>query len=242
MIVRELVPYGRQLLYPFTLFATWVHEMGHGITGLLVGGTFTKLEIFLNASGLAYGAVEPGWPEGLRAAGGLIAPPLLGALILASARGPKRATIVLWVIAAVVAISVPVWVRSATGFIALPLVALVIALVAFKADPDLRQIAANLLGLLLATDTITRIDYLFSGSATVQGVERPSDVAIIASAIGGPYLMWGAILAVVSCALLIVGVKLSWAEPLKLTNPFRRKKPKPAKKESGTGTTASDEL
>ena len=31
------VPYGDTLLYPFTLLATWFHEMGHGLASMLLG-------------------------------------------------------------------------------------------------------------------------------------------------------------------------------------------------------------
>ena len=47
-----------------------------------VGGRFRELEIFANASGLAFTAVEPGWRAAVVSAGGLLAPPLLGAAIL----------------------------------------------------------------------------------------------------------------------------------------------------------------
>ena len=43
-------------LYPFTLLGTWVHEMGHGLGALLCGGRFDRLEIFEDASGLAFTA------------------------------------------------------------------------------------------------------------------------------------------------------------------------------------------
>jgi hypothetical protein len=32
-VVERFVPFGRTLLYPLTLLATWVHEMGHGVSG-----------------------------------------------------------------------------------------------------------------------------------------------------------------------------------------------------------------
>jgi hypothetical protein len=51
IVIRAIVPFGGTILYPFTLFATWVHEMGHGLTGLVVGGSFDKLEIFGNVRG-----------------------------------------------------------------------------------------------------------------------------------------------------------------------------------------------
>ena len=56
--ISWFVPFGTTLLYPLTLFTTWVHEMGHGLTGLLMGGPFKELVIRGDAS-VAFGsAVE----------------------------------------------------------------------------------------------------------------------------------------------------------------------------------------
>jgi hypothetical protein len=224
IVVRAFVPYGDTILYPFTLFATWVHEMGHGVVGLLVGGSFDKLEVFSDGSGLAYGSVAEGWPRALRAAGGLLGPPIVGASMLALARGPKRATIALWVLVAVMVISVPVWVRSLTGWIAIPAVAALVGLLAYKGGPGMKTIGAQFLGVLLALDTIGGIDYLFTGTATVAGEERPSDVATIAEAIGGHWLIYGLLLTVISLALLYVGVRLAWAKPVKLRLPWKKER------------------
>ena len=85
----------------------------------------------------------------------------------------------------------------------------------------MRTIAAQFLGVLLALDTVTRIDYLFTGSVHVGGADRPSDVAIIADAVGLHYLIWGSLLAAVSLVLLAIGVRLAWAEPMRLAPPWR---------------------
>lgn len=108
VLVRAFIPFGGTILYPFSLLATWVHEMGHGLAGLLTGGTFERLEIFANGSGLAHGRSQPGWPVAFRAAGGLLAPPIVGATILALARGRRRARTVLFVLAATMLVSVPI--------------------------------------------------------------------------------------------------------------------------------------
>ena len=215
-VIRTFVPFGGTILYPFTLFGTWVHEMGHGLTGLMVGGSFDRLEIFGDASGLAYGSVAPGLPAALRAAGGLLGPPILGACILAASRGPRRAMVVLTTLAAIMLLSVPIWVRSLTGWIAIPVVALVIAAVALRGGPVVRTIFAQSIGVLLGLDTVTRIDYLFSSSATIGGEVRPSDVESIANQLGLHYLVWGSLLAALSLAFVFVGVRLAWAKPFKL--------------------------
>src|SRR5204863_9996218 len=83
-VVSAWVPFGSTLLYPLTLFTTWVHEMGHGLTALVCGGWFVELEIHADAGGLARAGAATGWPDALVAAGGLLAPPLLGTVILAT--------------------------------------------------------------------------------------------------------------------------------------------------------------
>lgn len=107
--------------------------------------------------------------------------------------------------------------RSPTGWIAIPAVALLIGSLALTRRPTLHHVGAQLLGLLLGLDTLFGVGYLFTGSATIEGRERPSDVAHIADALGGHYLLWGAALALLSFALLALGVRLAWAERLSFT-------------------------
>src|SRR5262249_42840455 len=50
------VPYGWIALYPFKLFATWLHESSHAVVMILTGAGLDRLEIFRDTSGLAYPA------------------------------------------------------------------------------------------------------------------------------------------------------------------------------------------
>ena len=91
-VVLWLVPFGSWVIWPFTFLATWAHEMGHGIAGILVGGTFDHLEIYQTGGGRAYVTHVPigGGRGALISAGGLIGAPLLGALFVAL--GVQQAT------------------------------------------------------------------------------------------------------------------------------------------------------
>ena len=42
-VALYLVPYGRYVAYPLLLLSTFAHEMGHGLTALVMGGTFESL-------------------------------------------------------------------------------------------------------------------------------------------------------------------------------------------------------
>ena len=60
-IALYFVPYGHHLAYPLVLVSTFVHEMGHGIAGVLVGGRFEEFVLYADASGRAQisGAASP---------------------------------------------------------------------------------------------------------------------------------------------------------------------------------------
>jgi peptidase M50B-like protein len=213
LVLQHLVPFGRLVLYPFTLLATWVHEMGHGLTALATGGKFAELEIFANAAGLAHTYARSNVVVGLVALGGLVAPPLVGAAILALARGPRRGRLVLVALAAALVVSLALWVRSPAGLISMPLVALFLALVAWRGRPRDRQLLAQLVGLLLAVDTVTRIDYVFTSSVAIDGIRRPSDIAAVAQALGGPQLGWSLLVALVSLGACALGLWAAWRAP-----------------------------
>ena len=61
---------------------------------------------------------------------------------------------------------------------------------------------APFLGVVLALDSIARVDYLFVTNATIGGGKRASDAANVARAFGGPPLLWGGLIALTAAAIL----------------------------------------
>jgi hypothetical protein len=210
LALERFVPGGHLVLYPFTLLATWVHEMGHGIGALLVGGSFDHLEIYADASGIAYTSVVPGWRSALVSAAGLIGPPLAGASVLAFARGERRGATALAVIGGAVLVSVLFWVRSLVGVATMVPLGLVLVAAGVKGG-RVRMMAAQLLGLLFALDTVMRLDYLFMSTASIGGVMRMSDVAGIAEGLFPPAILWGVLIALLDVFLLYAGLRAAWA-------------------------------
>lgn len=204
LALERLVPMGRLLLYPFTLLSTWVHEMGHGVTALFCGGHFARLDIFADASGMAHSAVAPGVRQALVAAGGLLFPPLIGALCLLLSR--RAARLLLFGLCAAMLLSLPLWVRTGIGWLSVGGLGLGLALLARTLGETGRLFLAQLVGLLLASDTLARSDYLFMQNARVGGAAHPSDVAAIANVMGGPVFLWGGVVAMLSALLLGVGL------------------------------------
>jgi hypothetical protein len=213
IIVGSFVPFGSILLYPFTLLATWVHEMGHGVTAVMVGGGFDRLEIFADASGLAYTS-HPASAHALGAwisLGGLVAPPIVGAIVLGTARGPRRAQIVLVTFAIALLASLAIWVRSIAGFVSVPIVAAVIVTFVRWGGPSERMFLAQFVGLRLALDTLGRgMDYIFTDSVTIAGLKRASDIASVAEGFGGPRILWSMIVGAFCLACVVTGLVLAW--------------------------------
>jgi len=209
-VMKGFVPFGGTILYPLTLLATWVHEMGHGLTALALGGSFKSLDVFANGSGLAFTSSSHPWQSGLIAAGGLLAPPIVGAILLATSHGPRRARILLTGLCIAIVVSLAIWVRSLTGWLALPVVAAVLGAFVRWASPRKTMILAQLVGIVLAIDTVSGSGYLFSAEVKVDGDVRPSDITNVAKAFGGSYVSWGLLLAGVSFSLLALGLYLAW--------------------------------
>jgi len=215
-VIARLLPFGGTILYPITLFTTWVHEMGHGVTALLAGGHFHELLIFASASGLATSSSHDGWARAAVSGGGLLAPPLLGATILASAHTPRRARVALAVLAGALVLSLALWVRSTVGLVAMPLVAGLLGWAAsrgFAQTPGRRVLLVQFLAVVLALDTLTRLDYVFTEKVSIGGKDRLSDVAVFAQNVGGHHLLWGLVFALVACGLLALGLWRAWSRP-----------------------------
>ena len=209
-VVGAWVPFGRELLYPLTLFTTWVHEMGHGVTALGLGGQFDSLDIYRDAGGQAAAYAAHGWPDALVAIGGLLAPPVLGAALLAFVHGPRRARTVLAALAVALVVSTIVFVRTPTGVIAMPVVALALGWAAWRTGREYRAIVVQVLGVVLALDTLTRmVGYAFETSIERGGKRLPSDVDLVVQNVGGLHVMWG--LAISGAALGLLATALWWA-------------------------------
>ena len=102
IVVIWQLPYGRQILYPLTLLATFAHEMGHGLTAMLVGEQFDQLLLNADGSGVAMWRGNPGrLATALVAAGGLVGPSFAGIGLLLVSRSQRFCRAVLATLAMV---------------------------------------------------------------------------------------------------------------------------------------------
>ncbi|BAZ27091.1 hypothetical protein NIES4073_80070 [Kalymmatonema gypsitolerans NIES-4073] len=209
-IILWQVPAGNYILYPFTILATWFHEMGHGLMALLLGGQFRKLEIFGNGSGVASYAMSlslaPIGPA-LVAAAGPMGPPIAGAALILASRSFKAANLSLKILGGFLLVSTIIWVRSLFGIVAIPLLGLIILGIALKAPRWVQGFTVQFLGVQACVSTYHQLDYLFSYSAGPLGL---SDTAQIQQRLLLPYWFWGGLMAVASLVILVQSLRIAY--------------------------------
>ncbi|WP_370327991.1 M50 family metallopeptidase [Euzebya sp.] len=204
-----LIPGGELVGYPLVLVSTFVHEMGHGLAALLVGGDFVQLQVFGDASGVALTATDgDAIDRAVVAGGGLVGPAVAAAIGFTLGRTARAARLALLIGGVLGLVASALWVRSLVGWlVALGLVGVSLA-VALVPQDRWSQLWLVFLSVQLGLSVFSRGEYLFaSGAVTGAGVGR-SDSAAIADALWFPHWFWGGVCGLISVAALGYGAWL----------------------------------
>ena len=174
---------GSFVLYPFTILATWFHEMGHGLAAMLTGSQFERLLIFPDGSGVAQ-LLRPAdgyrLTDALIAASGPLGPAIAGSLLIMSSRTEAVTRAALVVLGAGLIISTIIWVRSLTGWLVLPALGVAILALARSGTPSWQRFGIQLLGVQACISVWKQFGYLFSSGGSVGGQLHRSDTGAIA--------------------------------------------------------------
>jgi hypothetical protein len=209
------LPFGNYLIYPFAILTTWFHEMGHGLTALLLGQDFERLVIFPNGSGYAQYQLQGSASRLVAAAiaaGGPLAPCAIGAGLIVASAHPRAWRPVLWATASAIILSVVIWVRSATGWWALPLVAAILGLVAWRGSPAWERFTLQFVGVMGAASMLQDFNYLFTEQAMIGGQAVLSDTGQIAAVLGLPYWFWAGAILLASAVMIGAALRYALAE------------------------------
>lgn len=202
---------GVYLVYPLMLLSTLAHELGHGVTALLVGGHFERFEMWADGSGVAMWGGSGGRLQlALVAAGGLVGPALVAALAFVCGRTARGARGALFAAAFFLALVLLLVVRNLFGFVFVLAVFFLCFLVALKASDEIAQLILVFLALQLALSVFSRGDYLFTPVAQTAAGTMPSDVGQMAAALFLPFWFWGALCGLFSVAVLVFGLRAYW--------------------------------
>ena len=203
------IPGGRWAWWPLMLLSTLVHELGHGLAAVFVGGDFVSLRMFADGSGVATTAHSGGRTAGaIIAGGGLVGPAIVACGLFFLARTERRARVAMGLLAGVLLLATVLVVRNLFGVaFVLGISGLLVAITCFG-SAWLARFGLVFLAVQLSLSVFSRGDYLFTPVARTGAGTMPSDVAQIADALLLPYWVWGGLCGLISVAVLVLGMWL----------------------------------
>lgn len=208
------VPYGSYAVYPFTILATWFHEMGHGLTAWALGGQFDRLLLYPDGSGAALHHAGIEWGRlrrALVAAGGPMGPAIAGSLFVVSTRWQRSAPAVLTLLALGIAASIVLWVRTSFGIAALGGLASLMFIAALRLPAAMQVFLVQFLGVQACISCYRQIGYLLTRTVVIDGNVMLSDTGQIARQLLLPYWFWGALTAAGSLYLVYCSLSFAYA-------------------------------
>jgi hypothetical protein len=221
------VPYGWFVLYPFKLFATWLHESAHGVVMVATGVGFDHMEIYSDASGLAFMRSGAGpTAAAFIAAAGYMGAPLLGGVFLVLGQTRRGARSVLLALAIMLGVTALFFVRNDFGLTAVSIGAGALATAALLAPEPLAIFLVNFVAAQACINAVLDIRVLFRANLVVNGVNvGGSDAHNMAAVTFGTAFSWATIwlgwsLVVFFVALRLVYVRQRAELPL-LTEPAK---------------------
>lgn len=211
-VVLGYVPYGRNIIYPFALLATWAHEMGHGLGALLTGNSFLELELYRSLGGQATTSGADGWEQVVVSSAGLLGPAIAGAIVMIAGSRARTAPVVLGVVGVCVLLSVVFWIRNLFGVIAMTAIGAVLVVLARYAPALARVVLAQVIAVQMALSAWSSRDYLFVEGFERNGYQR-SDTGAIEDVLVLPHWIWGGLIGAMSIGILVAAFRFAWLRP-----------------------------
>jgi len=211
-LLLYMLPFGRLLARPLLLLSTLAHEMGHGITALVLGGEFQRLMMWPDGSGVSlmdvstFGRLR----QGLTLAGGLVGPAVAAALCFTLGRTSHGARLCLMGIGVLLVAAEVLIVRNAFGLFFVGLVAAACLFAGLRGSPATAQLTLVFVAVQLALSVFSRADYLFTRAARNPTGIYPSDVQRMEEVLVLPHWFWGGLCGAFSVAVLAWGLRIFW--------------------------------
>ncbi len=174
-LAASVTPWADLLLYPFRLFTTWVHECGHALATVLVGGHVTSVTIQPDASGLTHSLVPDGrLARGVVASAGYLGAALIGCLLIAATRVERRAHGLLGGVGVFMLLTLILWIRNLFGAVVVLAWAATFLLLARRRLGATSQFLVGLLAIQVALNAVydIRVLYLVDGQSDAVSMAR----------------------------------------------------------------------
>jgi hypothetical protein len=196
------------LFFPFRLFDTFIHELSHGLATIITGGSFLRLVVYPDFSGMAWSSGGVRW---FVTSAGYLGSALFGALLtlLSTRRIPARKLLVGLGIA--LGVLCLFFVRNMFGIVSGLLIAAALGI----AGRQLPRRWANGLVLFLAVQMmLNALDSLLDLILVSAGHDRAaSDAQIMAQATGVPALVWALLWSLMAIGILVTALCIAYWGP-----------------------------
>jgi Peptidase M50B-like len=210
MLICMNIPYLKYLLYPFDIFSTWIHEMCHGIAGLMVGGKIVKLLIYPDTSGLAYvqlpSSSSSQQHQAFVTSAGYQGTAVVGFLLLTLRRTKRGPRCGLFLLAFWMMLSVALWIRNWFGLVMIPVLGFLFLLAAWKLSSIWMRAFYTVICVTVSLNAIAHAYELFGSSAYVNGQPSATDATTMAELKGGTHWMWASIWLSIAMVLTLFGI------------------------------------
>ena len=174
-LALSLLPWGPLLLYPFTLFTTWIHECSHAVMAVLTGGRVSAITIQPDTSGLTRSLMPASRiAQGLVASAGYLGASAVGCLLMAAARVDRRTRPILWGIGAFMLFTAVLWMRNAFGVFVVVAWGITLIALARKGGGNASRFFLSVLAIQVALNAVydIRILFLVHGRSDAETMQR----------------------------------------------------------------------
>lgn len=210
------VPYGWVALYPFKIFATWIHESSHALMMLATGAGLDRLEIYRDTSGLAYPAYAvSAAAQAVISSAGYVGTAAFGACFLILGRTDRGGRGVLLLLSTFMALSVIIGIRNIFGVLAVTAEAVALVGLAVWGGERVCAFAVSFLAAQSCINAVLDIRVLFGATLFVNGrAHHESDADAMARVVGGPPGLWAAIWLGWSFAMFYIALRVTRPRPV----------------------------
>jgi hypothetical protein len=193
----SLTRWGPVVLYPFRLFTTWVHECGHAVMTLIVGGHVSSIVIERNAAGVTRSLIpQSRVAQALVASAGYLGASIIGCALMTAARRKSSAYGILWTIGAFMLVTLVIWMRNPFGVVVVLTWSVALIALSREGSGPVSSFVLSLLAVQVALNSVYDIRVLF----LVHGGH--SDAETMARLLILPAWVWASLWMLMSVGLL----------------------------------------
>jgi hypothetical protein len=208
MLILMNLDTGRYILYPFLLFATWVHEMSHGTAAILVGGSIKKLEIYQDGGGICWNSLDGvTWKKAVVASAGYTGTAFWGCILLLFRRTVLGPTIGSITIGVAMVLSCALFVRNTFGFVVLFTEGLTLIFCAWFLPAAWLDNLFAFLAANCSMNALLDIRNLYGPAQNYNGdTLMNTDAQAVAEYWGGDYRLWATLWLVFAIIATLIGL------------------------------------